>query len=145
MYAPYCVLLMWLFAELSTFSVHPQWRHTHFCCVVCVSVSSSTYPQFDFNACFISWHRFSNVCQSTKLQRHNYFTMLILPARIGLMNPASRECLRQLTVNKYRCHWLAQPVTMATPAHGRTPPPPPPRHPFPPPPSSILSLLLHAG
>lgn len=28
--------------------------------------------------------------------------------------PLSLECLIRLTVNEYCCHWLAQPVTMAT-------------------------------
>lgn len=71
----------------------------------------------------------------------NCSTIIILPRSFFLRGldwwiplPPSPDCHIRLTVNEYRCYWLALPVTMATLAHRRTPPPPPPRRLFPPPP-----------
>ena len=52
--------------------------------------SLSSYPQFGPQCLSTFWYSFVNVCQQKKkLPRHNYFTMLLLPARFGLMNLTS--------------------------------------------------------
>lgn len=112
--------------------------------IVCVCITYLHILNLDHSVHSISWVQFSNVCKWTKLQRHNYFNTLLLPASIGLMNTTSSFARLPYTANRYKypCYWLAQPVTMTTPAHRKPLSPPPPQLLFPPPPFPSSPSIL---
>lgn len=114
------------------------------CACVRVCINYLHILNLDLSACSISWYYFNNVCGQ------NCSGIIILPRSFFLRGldwwiplPPSPHCHIRLTINEYRSYWLAQPVTMATPAHRQTPAPPPPRRLFPPPPSPSFPFFHH--